>query len=116
MTWPGLPWASSVSYTHLDVYKRQRLVNGALLRDELAGQGAIFQTDTDSELLGHLVARQNNPCLEEAVAAVAPRLEGAFAFILSDGKKIIGLRDRHGFRPLSLGRLGDCLLYTSRCV
>jgi amidophosphoribosyltransferase len=84
-----------------------RLVNGALLRDELAGQGAIFQTDTDSELLGHLVARQNNPCLEEAVAAVTPRLEGAFAFILSDGKKIIGLRDRHGFRPLSLGRLGE---------
>jgi amidophosphoribosyltransferase len=84
-----------------------RLVNAAGLRDELAGQGAIFQTETDSELLGHLIARQNNPCLEEALEAVAPLLEGAFAFILSDGKKIIGLRDRHGFRPLSLGRLGE---------
>ena len=52
-----------VSYTHL-IAHNGRLVNGALLRDELAGQGAIFQTDTDSELLGHLVARQNNPCLE----------------------------------------------------
>jgi amidophosphoribosyltransferase len=83
------------------------LVNGELLRDELAREGAIFQTETDSELLGHLIARQNNPLLEEALAAVAPRLKGAFAFILSDGKKVIGLRDRHGFRPLSLGRLGS---------
>ncbi len=96
-------------YRHgeLAIAHNGRLVNEALLREELAGQGAIFQTETDSELLGHLVARQNNPCLEEAVAAVAPRLEGAFAFIISDGKKIIGLRDRHGFRPLSLGRLGE---------
>jgi amidophosphoribosyltransferase len=82
-----------------------RLVNGAALRDELAREGAIFQTGTDSELLGHLIARENNPSLEEAVAAVAPRLQGAFAFILSDGKILIGLRDGHGFRPLSLGRL-----------
>lgn len=83
-----------------------RLVNGAALRDELAREGAIFQTGTDSELLGHLIARQDNPSLVEAVAAVAPRLKGAFAFLLSDGEKLIGLRDGYGFRPLSLGRLG----------
>ena len=83
-----------------------RLVNGAALRDELAREGAIFQTGTDSELLGHLIARQDNPSLMEAVAAVAPRLKGAFAFLLSDGEKLIGLRDGYGFRPLSLGRLG----------
>ena len=83
-----------------------RLVNEAALRDKLAREGAIFQTATDSELLGHLIARQNNPSLEESLAAVAPLLQGAFAFILSDGKKLIGLRDRHGLRPLSLGRLG----------
>ena len=96
-------------YRHgeLAIAHNGRLVNAGELRDELAGQGAIFQTDTDSELLGHLIARQNNPCLEEALAAAAPRLQGAFAFILSDGKKIIGLRDSRGYRPLSLGRLGE---------
>ncbi|MGB4681416.1 MAG: amidophosphoribosyltransferase [Firmicutes bacterium] len=96
-------------YRHgeLAIAHNGRLVNGARLREELAEQGAIFQTETDSELLGHLIARQNNPCLEEAVAAAVSRLEGAFAFILCDGKKIIGLRDRHGFRPLSLARLGE---------
>jgi len=36
-----------------------------------------------------------------------PRLKGAFAFVLTDGRKVIGLRDGHGFRPLSLASLAD---------
>ncbi|HOL17817.1 MAG TPA: amidophosphoribosyltransferase [Bacillota bacterium] len=83
------------------------LLNGPQLREELEEKGAIFQTGSDSELLAHLVARQGSPDLEESLAAVVPRLAGAFAFVLTDGKKVIGLRDRHGFRPLSLAALGN---------
>src|SRR5690606_30561450 len=43
--------------------------------------------------------------LERAVAAVVPRLEGAFSFVLLDESCIIGVRDPNGFRPLCLGRL-----------
>jgi amidophosphoribosyltransferase len=43
--------------------------------------------------------------LEEAVAAVMPRLEGAFSFVVMDETRAIGVRDPHGFRPLCLGRL-----------
>src|SRR5690606_18647933 len=45
-------------YRHgeLAIAHNGRLVNGARLREELAEQGAIFQTETDSELLGHLIA------------------------------------------------------------
>ncbi len=93
-------------YGELAVAHNGLLLNGTQLREELEEEGAIFQTNTDSELLAHLVARQGSPDLETALAAVAPRLEGAFAFVLTDGKKVIGLRDRHGFRPLSLAALG----------
>jgi amidophosphoribosyltransferase len=98
-----------LKYRHgqLAVAHNGLLLNGAQLREELEEEGAIFQTNTDSELLAHLVARQGSPDLESALAAVAPRLEGAFAFVLTDGKKVIGMRDRHGFRPLSLAALGD---------
>jgi amidophosphoribosyltransferase len=44
--------------------------------------------------------------LERAVAAVVPRLEGAFSFVIMDEARVIGVRDPHGFRPLCLGRLG----------
>ena len=94
-------------YRHgeLAVVHNGRLLNGGALREELQAEGAIFQTDTDSELLAHLIARQGNPDLAGALQAVVPRLEGAFSFILTDGKKVYGLRDRHGFRPLSLAGL-----------
>ncbi|MFO8193011.1 MAG: amidophosphoribosyltransferase [Bacillota bacterium] len=81
------------------------LLNSAGLREELERQGAIFQTDTDSELLAHMIARQGSSSLEESLAAVIPRLKGAFAFVISDGNRVIGLRDGFGFRPLSVASL-----------
>jgi len=83
------------------------LLNALELREELECQGAIFQTDTDSELLAHMIARQGSESLEEALMEIVPRLKGAFAFVLTDGRKVIGLRDGHGFRPLSLASLAD---------
>ncbi len=94
-------------YRHgeLAVAHNGNLLNALELREELERQGAIFQTDTDSELLAHMVARQGSSSLEKALAEVVPRLKGAFAFVVSDGRKVIGLRDGYGFRPLSLGSL-----------
>ncbi|HHX88147.1 MAG TPA: amidophosphoribosyltransferase, partial [Firmicutes bacterium] len=93
-------------YGELAIGHNGRLLNGPKLRAELETEGAIFQTRTDSELLAHLVARQATPDLEEALASVVPRLKGAFSFVLTDGQKVIGLRDGYGFRPLSLGAIG----------
>lgn len=84
-----------------------RLLNGTELREELEEAGAIFQTATDSELLAHLVARQGPVDLEEALAAAVSRLRGAFAFILTNGRRLVALRDGFGFRPLVLGTLGE---------
>lgn len=81
------------------------LLNSGELREELEIQGAIFQTDTDSELLAHMIARQGSSSLETALAEVVPRLKGAFAFIVSDGYRVIGFRDGFGLRPLSLAKL-----------
>ena len=94
-------------YRHgeLAIVHNGHLVNSRELRKELEEQGAIFQTDTDSELLAHMIARQGSSCLEEALMEVVPRLKGAFAFIITDGHKVIGLRDGYGFRPLSLGSI-----------
>lgn len=107
-------------YRHgeLAIAHNGHLLNALELREELEDQGAIFQTDTDSELLAHMVARQGSEHLEEALAEVVPRLKGAFAFVLTDGRKVIGLRDGHGFRPLSLASLqgGGYFLASETCA
>ncbi len=94
-------------FGELAVGHNGRLLNGSRLRSELEAKGAIFQTRTDSELLAHLIARQGAPDLEEALAQVVPLLKGAFSFVITDGQKVIGLRDGYGFRPLSLAALGE---------
>ncbi len=105
-------------YGELAVAHNGHLLNALELRAELEEQGAIFQTDTDSELLAHMVARQGSEQLEDALAAVVPRLKGAFAFIVTDGRKVVGFRDGYGFRPLSLGALkgGGYFLASETCA
>ncbi len=107
-------------YRHgeLAVAHNGKLLNALELREELECQGAIFQTDTDSELLAHMVARQGSESLEEALVEVMPRLKGAFAFVVTDGRKVIGLRDGFGFRPLSLAALegGGYFLASETCA
>jgi amidophosphoribosyltransferase len=63
---------------------------------------------SDSDLLAELLSReiqQGAPDLEAALAAVLPRLEGAFSLVLLDDRRLFGVRDPKGFRPLCLGRL-----------
>ena len=69
--------------------------------------GKLFST-TDSELMTEAVAREmeeNGGDLAPALARILPSFEGAFTLTLMDRNTLIGVRDPHGFRPLSLGRI-----------
>jgi amidophosphoribosyltransferase len=78
------------------------LVNAAELRSEWPALGST----TDSEVIAALLAADEAP-LEEAVAHTMERLEGAYSVVAISEGKLLAFRDRHGFRPLALGRLGD---------
>lgn len=83
------------------------LVNARRLRARYQRNGAIFQTTTDSEILLHELA---DPVFFERprrVADALAELEGAFAFVLLNEHAVHAARDPWGFRPLSIGRLGD---------
>jgi amidophosphoribosyltransferase len=79
------------------------LVNAAALRAEV---GKPLASSSDSEVIAALIADDERP-LEEAIVATMARLDGAATVVgLADGK-LFAFRDRHGFRPLALGRLGE---------
>jgi amidophosphoribosyltransferase len=82
------------------------LVNAEELRAELEADGVALGSGSDSEVIAALVGRDPAP-LQEAVAAAMSRLEGAYSVTaLSDGV-LLAFRDLLGFRPLTLGRIGD---------
>jgi amidophosphoribosyltransferase len=93
------------------------LVNATELRVELAAEGITLGTSSDSELIAALIANDTGP-LEDAVAGAMARLEGAFSVVALAHDKLIGFRDRHGFRPLCLGRTeeGDWVLASETCA
>lgn len=89
------------------------LVNAAFERKVLQEQGSIFQTTTDTEIIAHLLARSAKRSFAEAAPDVLQRIEGAFALLLMTEKKMLVALDRHGLRPLSLGKKGDAIVAAS---
>jgi amidophosphoribosyltransferase len=84
------------------------LVNTAVLADQAGVLPGTVSSDSDlvAELLHAEIVATGQP-LERALAAVLPRLEGAFSLVLMDEARLIGARDPNGFRPLCLGRLDN---------
>src|SRR2546426_5994389 len=73
-------------------------------------------TTSDTEVITALIANDPAP-LEEAVAGAMRRLEGAFTVVALAEGTLIGFRDAHGFRPLSVGRIdGDPVLASETCA
>ena len=89
------------------------LVNAEQLKAELERDGAIFQSTSDSEVILHLLARAEGQTIEEALPQALGRLRGAFTLVLTTPEMLIGVRDPYGFRPLSLGQLGDAWILAS---
>lgn len=89
------------------------LVNATALRRQLEGQGSIFQTSSDTEVLAHLIRRGGNAPLVEQVQNALTMLKGAYAFLIMTETLLMIALDPNGMRPLSIGRLGDAYVVAS---
>ena len=85
------------------------LINAPELREEFELKGSIFHTNSDAELILHILVeeRLRAKSIEDAVLNAIPRLEGAYSFVVMSPKKIIAVRDPRGFKPLCYGSRDD---------
>jgi amidophosphoribosyltransferase len=81
------------------------LTNTHALRDELAAQGTIFQTTTDSELILHLIARSHKETQVDQIRDALQQARGAYSLAMLTDSSLVAVRDPHGIRPLAFGRL-----------
>ena len=89
------------------------LVNAEALKGELERDGAVFQSNSDTEVILHLLARSEGATLEEQLLKALNRVSGAYSLLLLTPQCLIAVRDPYGFRPLSLGTLGDAWIVAS---
>ena len=83
------------------------LTNATELREELESKGLMFQTTVDSEVILNLLAQPTLGGNENNLVQTVRRIEGAYSLVIMTEEELIGVRDPHGFRPLSIGRLGE---------
>jgi amidophosphoribosyltransferase len=89
------------------------LTNAFLIRSTLESLGSIFQSNMDTEVIVHLIARSKEKTFVERTVQALKQVEGAYSLLLLTEKEMVAIRDPFGFRPLVLGQLKDATIVAS---
>lgn len=81
------------------------LTNAKSLRKSLEKAGAIFHSNSDTEILMHLIRRSEEPLFMDRVKEALNQVKGGFAYLLLTENAMIAALDPNGFRPLSIGKM-----------
>lgn len=83
------------------------ITNSRALRERLGRSGVVFQSESDAEVIGSLIARYYSLGIIGAIERAMEDLEGAYCFVVMAGEAIYAVRDPYGFRPLAVGSSPD---------
>jgi len=89
------------------------LTNTRRLRNALLEEGHIFHSTSDTEIILTYLFRYRRNDLIQAVEKTLEKIEGAYAAVAFDGKRLVAFRDPNGFRPLVIGRHGQSYVIAS---
>lgn len=91
------------------------ITNATQIREELQGEGAVFNGSSDSEVVAYKIARQRmeSASIEEAVVQVSKTLKGGFALLVMSPQKLVAVRDPWGLKPLCIGKVGNSYIFAS---
>ena len=89
------------------------LTNALELRDNLVREGAIFRTTSDTETIVQLIAKSKRSKMIDKIVDTLFKIQGGYALVIMTNKKLIGLRDPFGIRPLILGKLNNSYVFAS---
>jgi amidophosphoribosyltransferase len=89
------------------------LTNAFFIRSALESSGSIFQSNMDTEVIVHLIARSKEKTFVERTVQALKQVEGAYSLLLLTGREMVAIRDPFGFRPLILGQLKDATIIAS---
>lgn len=107
------PFAIEYSLGSLAIAHNGNLINDIPIRKRLVDSGALFQSNSDTEVIVHLIARSPLPTVEDRIIDALRQVKGAYCLVILTENKLIAARDPHGFRPLVLGRMGNSYVVAS---
>tara|TARA_B100000579_G_scaffold334948_1_gene285554 strand:+ start:198 stop:1649 length:1452 start_codon:yes stop_codon:yes gene_type:complete len=97
----------------LSISHNGNLTNAISLRENLVKEGAIFRTTSDTETIVQLIARSKREKIIDRIIEALFQIQGAYSLIMMTNKKMIGVRDPFGIRPLVIGKLKESYIFSS---
>ena len=89
------------------------LSNALHLRMELVKEGSIFQTTSDTGTIVQLIAKSKRSKIIDKIIEAIFKIQGGYALAILTSKKLIGIRDPFGIRPLVIGKLNKSYVLAS---
>ena len=107
------PFFADLHMGGLSVAHNGNLTNAILLRESLVKDGAIFRTTSDTETIVQLIAKSNRDKFTDKLIDALFQIQGGYALVMLTNKKLVGIRDPFGIRPLVIGKLKNSYIFAS---
>jgi amidophosphoribosyltransferase len=111
------PFVAEYSKGAMAIAHNGNLTNTNLIRGELETYGSIFQSEMDTEVIVHLIARSKEKTFVGRIIHALKQVEGAYSLLFLSEKEMVAVRDPFGFRPLVLGQIkGTPVIASETCA
>ena len=107
------PFFADLHMGGLSLAHNGNLTNALYLRDILVRDGAIFRTTSDTETIVQLIAKSKREKFIDKLIEALFQIQGGYSLILMTNKKLVGVRDPYGIRPLVIGKLKGSYIFAS---
>ena len=107
------PFFADLHTGGISIAHNGNLSNARYLRKELVKNGSIFQTTSDTETIVQLIAKSKRTKTIDKIIETLFKIQGGYALAMLTDKKLIGIRDPFGIRPLVLGKLNNSYILAS---
>ena len=107
------PFFADLYHGGLSIAHNGNLTNAITLRNDLVKNGSIFRTSSDTETFVQLIAKSQREKIVDKITEALFKIQGGYAFVILTNKKLIGIRDPLGIRPLVIGKLGNSYILAS---
>ena len=107
------PFFADLHLGGLSLAHNGNLTNAISLRERLVKEGAIFRTTSDTETVVQLIAKSKREKFLDKLIDALFQIQGGYALVMMTNKKLVGVRDPFGIRPLVVGKLKNSYIFAS---
>jgi len=107
------PFFADLHLGGISIAHNGNITNAIHIREKMVKDGSVFQTTSDTETIVQLIAKSKRVKIIDKIIDTIFQIQGGYALVMMTNKKLIGIRDPYGIRPLILGKLNNSYIIAS---